>query len=64
MFWVVDWIIFEFFFYWYSVLVVMKVWLDEVFDDDLLGMVGDWLVGKEFGLVVNIGWVLKDFVLG
>lgn len=42
----------------------MKAWLDEVFDDDLLGTAGDRLAGKELGLVVNTGRALKDFAPG
>ena len=45
--WAADRIIFEFPLYWYSVPAVMKAWLDEVFDDDLLGTAGDRLAGKD-----------------
>lgn len=62
--WAADRIIFEFPLYWYSVPAVMKAWLDEVFDDDLLGTAGDRLAGKELGLVVNTGRALKDFAPG
>lgn len=62
--WAADRIIFEFPLYWYSVPAVMKAWLDEVFDDDLLGTTGDRLAGKELGLVVNTGRALKDFAPG
>lgn len=64
MLWAADRIIFEFPLYWYSVPAVMKAWLDEVFDDDLLGTAGDRLAGKELGLVVNTGRALKDFAPG
>ena len=62
--WAADRIIFECPLYWYSVPAVLKAWLDEVFDDDLLGTAGDRLAGKELGLVVNTGRALKDFAPG
>lgn len=62
--WEADRIVLEFPLYWYSVPAVMKDWIDQIFDEELLGESGQRLAGKEFGVVVTTGRALKEFAPG
>lgn len=62
--WQADRIILQFPLYWYSVPAIMKQWLDEIFDDALLGPDHTRLVGKELGVVVSLGRPEDEFGAG
>ncbi len=62
--WQADRIILQFPLYWYNVPAILKQWLDQVFDDHLLGPAGDRLAGKELGAVVSLGRPLAEFGAG
>ncbi|HJA73998.1 MAG TPA: NAD(P)H-dependent oxidoreductase [Candidatus Limosilactobacillus faecipullorum] len=62
--WQAERVILQFPFYWYSVPAIMKQWLDEVFDDELLGPHHDRLTNKELGVVVSLGRPISEFQSG
>ncbi|QLL70914.1 NAD(P)H-dependent oxidoreductase [Lactobacillus sp. 3B(2020)] len=62
--WQAERLILQFPLYWYSVPALMKQWLDEVFDEELLGPHHDRLVKKELGVVVSLGRPIREFQSG
>lgn len=57
-------IIFQFPFYWYSALAILKHWVDEVLTEGFdYGLNRFPLKGREFGLVMTLGYLKKSIRL-